>query len=76
MGEIDVLRVNDIKECFQVIITLGKDEKDALRSQSIAYKYRDMNGELNGECFHLPDDIDIFNAVYEVIKRAQDVIGG
>lgn len=76
MGEIDVLRVKDIKECFQVIITLGKDEKDALRSPSIAYKYRDMNGELNGEHFRLPDDIDIFNAVDEVIKRAQNVIGG
>lgn len=69
MGE-----VKDIKECFQIIITLGKDENDILRTPSIAYKYQDGNGELNGEYFHLPDDMDIRDAVDEIIKRAQEVI--
>ena len=69
-------KVKDIKERFQVIITLGKDDHDILRTPSIAYKYQDEHGELNGEYFQLPDDMDIHDAVDEIIKRAQDVIGG
>ena len=69
-------KVKDIKGCFQVIITLCKDNHDILRTPSIAYKYQDEKGELHGEYFHLPDDMDIHDAVDEVIKRAQDVIGG
>lgn len=69
-----MLKAGDIKDRIQIIINLGKDEKDILHTPSIGYKsvnYQDERGNLYGETFLLYDDMDILTAVEDVVRLAQ-----
>lgn len=67
-------KVKDIRENFQIIITLGKDEQDVLRNPTIGYKFQDKHGVMRGDYFGLPDNVDVCEAVDEIIKKAQEAI--
>lgn len=67
-------KVKDIREKIQIIITLGEDEQDILRTPQIAYKFQNKRGEILGEYFDLTDDMDVCVAVEKIIRMAQETI--